>query len=86
MQNENDRVELLKWISANMKKVKSLHKRVYELAETVNNYGSFQDINLFSTASQLANLEDRMDFLNSKIDNAHFVNEGQIKEKGSVQR
>lgn len=81
MQTANDRLELLKWVSINIKKVERLQKAISKIADKITNEPVLQDIEICSALTKLQHLEDRMDYLNSQIDSQHFVNEGVLRIK-----
>lgn len=81
MQTENERVELLKWISANIKKVGRLQVAIEKLADKIVTEPVLQDIEIASVLSKLNHLGDRMDYLNTAIDSQRFINEGVLKLK-----
>ena len=81
MQTPDERLNFLKWTSANLKKIRNMQAKIADMADKINSFPQLQDINLFSSASQLSNLFDRLDFLENNLDSTHFVNTGEIKEK-----
>ncbi len=85
MQTANDRLELLKWVSSNIKKVERLQVAIGKIADKIVTEPVLQDIEICSALNKLQHLGDRMDYLNTQIDSQYFVNEGQLelKEKKS---
>lgn len=81
MQTANDRLELLKWVSSNIKKVERLQVAIGKIAEKITREPALQDVEICSAQSKLQHLGDRMDYLNSQIDSQHFVNEGVLRIK-----
>lgn len=81
METANDRLELLKWVAVNEKKVLRLTNALDKLAEHIANQTALQDVQLHIAVTKLNHLVDRMDYLNSEIDSQHFVNEGLLRIK-----
>jgi len=81
MHTANERLELLKWVSANMSKVERLQTAISKLADRVVTEPALQDIEICSVLSKLQHLGDRMSYLDKEIDSQHFVNEGVLKIK-----
>lgn len=81
MNTPNERLDFLKWVNANFKKVERLQTRLADLAEEAGKYAQLQDINLHTAHSALYNLEDRLGFLNNELDSAHFVATGEVQAK-----
>lgn len=82
MKTANERLDFLKWVSANFKKVDRLQETVGKLADEVTRYSSLQDINVHTATRAIYNLADRLSFIENEIDSAHFVATGEMKERG----
>ena len=82
MKTANERLDFLKWVSANFKKINRLQETIEKLADEVTRYSALQDINVHTAARAIYNLSDRLLFIDNQIDSAHFVATGEMKEKG----
>ncbi len=81
MQTANDRLELLKWVAGNVKKVERMQVAIGKIADKIVREPVLQDVEICSALAKLQHLGDRMDYLNSQIDSQHFVNEGGLRIK-----
>jgi hypothetical protein len=81
MKTANERLDFLKWVSANFKKINRLQETIDKLADEVTRYPTLQDINVHSATKSICHLADRLLFIENEIDSAHFVNTGELKEK-----
>lgn len=81
MHTANDRLELLKWVSKNIKKVQMLQRAISKLADKITIEPVLQDVEICSALTKLQHLEDRMEYMDTQIDSQHFINEGKLKLK-----